>query len=182
MGYFEILLSGSVILCCVIAIRLYRIRKHDKVLYRFCQVRRDIMAYLRTRGFEMSKHDYFAVRDLLEVVSSTIHHFNACKATVFNFRTLNKMAREFRETGRVVEEIRLPKDPAAVEIFDAYRKAMIGAFLTYTPFMRSEILLRLILAALIAISSFAARLGCRSWETTPEDLAWVQGQLRHQHA
>lgn len=181
MYYYETLLAISSISAFVFVVWLHRLRKHDKVLYRFCQVRREILEVLRNRGFEMNKQDYFAIRDLLEVVNGTIHHYNHCKSTVFNFRTLTKMIRDLRESGQAIAEIKTPKDPELAKVFDSFRMAMVGAFLTYTPFFRSEITARIVLYLLVAICRFFGSIGIKSWCKVSDDLSWALSQINNQH-
>lgn len=185
MFFYETLMAASLVICLTIGIHLRRVKRHDRVLYRFCQVRRDIMTLFRDRGFEMSKHDYFALRDLLEVVNDTIHHFHECKSTIFNFRTLHRMARELRESDLAFGEIEFPKDKDALAVIERYRGAMFRAFLTYTPFIKSEIALRITLALVVAVGSFAGKIGLDSLKRLAEDFQWIQAQIgnnNHQHA
>jgi len=185
MMMYKIFLAISWLCSIAAIIWLLRVRNHDRVLYRFCQVRRDIMTILRDRGFEMTKSDYHALRDLLEAVSDTIHHFNECKSTIFNIRTLSRIIREFRESGRAINKINIPKDAASAKTFVDFRMAMVMAFLAYTPFFRSEIAARVILGSMAAILRLVGRFGVESGRRFSEDLSYVLTQLNtyhHQHA
>lgn len=178
---FNVLMVICIVLCLRMVLRLKQMRRHDRVLYKMCQVRRDIMALFRERGFELSKHDYFAVRSLLDVVSVTIHNFDECKTTVFNIRFLSRWAAEMRRRNKEIDTFAVPKDDEALRIFNAYRKATVSAFFTYTPFIRSEVFLRLLLFTLASCASFIGRLGVTSFARIAENLFWAKEQVAYCH-
>lgn len=181
MYYAEFLLGVGGLCAMVYAVQLNRTKTHDKVLYRFCQVRRDIMTLFRTKGFEISKHDYVALRQILDVVSTTIHHFNDCKATIFNIRTLARLSGEYRASEAEMKKF-LPSCPEGRKIVDAYRSAMMKAFLSYTPFIKSEVALRFFLYVMAILYSTMGKMGIEKVRETSENLFWIKKKFNDLHA
>ena len=82
MYYLIILSLVSIILIYMIS-QLRSLKKHDKALYRFCELRRKIMSYLREKNENIPEHDYYLLRELLDNLNDTIHDFNNHKKSLF---------------------------------------------------------------------------------------------------
>src|SRR5688572_20065178 len=74
-------------------LRLRKLTKHDRVLYAFCQVRRDTMDLIRKYNLDLTKEDYVALRYIERATSDTIHDYNFCKVYIFNFRRFSAALR-----------------------------------------------------------------------------------------
>ncbi|MGR3985377.1 MAG: hypothetical protein OD817_09070, partial [Gammaproteobacteria bacterium] len=65
-------------------------KKHDDVLFPFCQLRRDINRFLYENVLDgaraISREEYASVRGLLKVVDVTIRNYNRHKTAMFNLR------------------------------------------------------------------------------------------------
>lgn len=75
---------------------LRALAKHDKVLYAFCDLRRDIMTVLREHAFDLTREDYIALREIEQATSATIHDYRFCKIYLFNFRKFREAMRDIR--------------------------------------------------------------------------------------
>lgn len=174
--FYVMLMLTSVVLNLVMVWKLRIMKKHDTVLYRFCQIRREIMKIFRDRGFEMPKHDYLAMRQLLDFVNATIHNFDAFKASVFDVRALRKMIETCRKKGAPLnDKVLVPKDPEALKIYEQTWHAATAAFYAYTPFIRSESALRLLFRVILAW----ARFFCRGNKQLVEEFRWAITHLQH---
>src|SRR6266702_1750215 len=94
--YFYFLIIPSLVVLALVCLDLCRIKKHDKVLYRFCQIRRESMSFLRKKGFSLSVHDYTVLKEMLDGLDITIHNYNACKCKVFNYRNFTSKLAELK--------------------------------------------------------------------------------------
>lgn len=138
-----IVLLPVLLLSLAMIFKLLSLRKHDRVLYRFCQLRRDIMAYLRDKRDRIPPEDYEQVRMLLQIVNQDIHNYNHYKRNKFNIRYLLREARHLFKSARAAE-IKKIKNNAKVEgFYKDYGLALVSAFLSYTPFFKSKIILML---------------------------------------
>lgn len=172
--YFTTLLVLSCLLALWMAFNLLKIRKHDRVLFQFCQLRRDIMDLLRTRGFNLPKNEYLIVRGILGTVNKAIHGYNDHKTSFFNFRSFARFLREFKRNASAAERLPAPRDPEVREIASGFEKAMRRGFLTYTPFIRSELGLRL----LVILSFLLAKAGLKSVQQIFENLSWAESHIK----
>ena len=130
-----------------------RVEKHDRVLFRFCQIRRDLMAELRARYDSISPQEFHAAEFLLESLDGVIRHYHRHKTTTFNLRKMRRMIEEdlsqYRAAMRAAEEHLSAAPPGKIaELYADFARAGAEAFIAYTPFIRTEFILRLLWADL----------------------------------
>src|ERR1051325_11872039 len=90
---FYIAVAPILLTSAYMVLKLRALTKHDKVLYSFCDVRRDVMSVLREHAFDLTKEDYIALRDIEEVASDTILDYHNFKIYIFNFRKFRAAVR-----------------------------------------------------------------------------------------
>ena len=151
-----IFLATVLVLLAVLAIDTLRFRrrqkemqKHDRVLFPFCQLRRDVMRFMYMNVIEntgsLSPAEYKSVRQLLNVLDGTIHNYNQHKTLMFNVRKIAKHLKMYRKVSKTVLEV--PDHPEIREFHERIRRLLVAAFLAYTPLIRWELALRLIVFA-----------------------------------
>ena len=130
-------------------LRQKEMQKHDRVLFPFCQLRRDIMRFLHLSVIEdtdsLSPAEYKSVRQLLNVLDGTIHNYNQHKTLMFNIRKIAKHLKMYRKVSKAALEI--PDHPEIRKFHEHIRWLLVAAFLAYTPLIRWELALRLIVFA-----------------------------------
>ena len=176
MFYLNLLIISS-LLAVIMVERLLCLKKHDDVLFRFCETRRKIMKILRDRGFELPKEDYLVLRDLLDAVNMTIHNYDYCKTSVLNFRKLKKRASELKKEDEAVKRLDDVKDKEIRQVIKSFRWAMICAFFAYTPLIKSSFIIYL-LARILKGLSFAGLEGLRQ---AASFLFWLNGEVVSLH-
>ncbi len=139
--YTYILILPSAIAAVLMIVYLHRLRKHDEVLFQFCQNRREIMTSVRKENVEFSPEAYKDVRHILSVTNDTIHYFNECKPHHFNLRRFV----EYMISQNVMNEE--PEEefasPEIEKFYEGHISALLNAFFAFTPFIKSEIVLRM---------------------------------------
>ena len=129
--------------------RQKEMQKHDKALFPFCQLRRDVMHFLYMNVIEntnlLSPAEYKSVRQLLNVLDGTIHNCNQHKTLMFNVRKIAKHLKMYRKVSMVTLEI--PDHPEIREFHERTHRLLVAAFLVYTPLIRWKLALRLIVFA-----------------------------------
>ena len=130
-------------------LRQKEMQKHDRVLFPFCQLRRDIMRFLHLSVIEdtdsLSPAEYKSVRQLLNVLDGTIHNYNQHKTLMFNIRKIAKHLKMYRKVSKAALEI--PDHPEIREFHERTHRLLVATFLAYTPLIRWELALRLIVFA-----------------------------------
>jgi hypothetical protein len=160
MTISQVVFFAGVLLLLAMQLRsffyLRRMRRHDRVLFRFCQIRRDAMALLRTR-FEsggLTRSQYRAVRLLLICLNDIIRHYHGQGAMWFNLRV---MRREFTKYGITAARLRRIADSPEIagamraadgdadirNLYNDFFSAHVRAVIAYTPFIYAEVLLRI---------------------------------------
>jgi len=173
--YMFVLMLLSSLLCLWMGIHLLRMRKHDVVLFRLCEVRRELMTILRDRGFNLPKNEYLAARLILSAANSAIQNYNHSKMFLFNCRAFVKYLRIYKEEiTSVTKKVPAPKDEEILEISSKFNYAMAKGFLAYTPFIRSEIGLMV----LVFLFRFLVRAGVKTLQKQFEDLVWAREHIR----
>lgn len=127
-------------------------QKHDYVLFRFCQIRRDLMEELRGRFDTLTPCEYEAAEFLLSALNGIIRHYHNHKITMFNLRKMRRIVESDLQCHQKVREdvkqqlSRVPSDTKISVLYNDFFRAATVAFLSYTPFIRCEIILRLLWA------------------------------------
>jgi len=141
MFYF-VMIPISVFLVFQIA-QLWSIKKHDKVLYPICQIRRDIFKLLKSQEILMSDDNYKALTQLLETVDIVIHQYVPMKKTLFD---LGKFLEQYQQVIKTKEFYKMmdsaPQniDKEVQHLQERFVRAVFNGFFAYTPFIRSKFL------------------------------------------
>jgi len=147
-----VFLAATFLALAMLVAQLQRIRmaqkraiKHDRVLFPFCQLRRDIMRFLRENAFQrpaaLSRAEYASARRLVEALDATIRNYNRHKTVMFNLRKVEKHLRAYRRSAKPAPA--LPDNPHIREFHERFRGLLVKAFIAYTPWIRWELTLRL---------------------------------------
>jgi len=129
--------------------------KHDKVLFRFCDLRRELMAYMRSEQFnthDVSKEDYAAFRKVIYTVNDTIHYFNEVKLSL-DLRKVVRFILHVKKNNEHIKGMQLAKNST---ILDFQRRLVIislQATVTYTPVIYK---INMVLVVLIFVLGHAA--------------------------
>jgi hypothetical protein len=176
--FFLIFIPTSIALWLML-VHLRKMKKHDRVLFRFCQIRRDIIVIMREPGFNPSKSDYRILRVLLDGANATIHEYNSCKIKLFNFRNFIALAKEYQRNAQKVDKLST-SNPAINEIKEKYKRAMILAFLSYTPLIKSQIAFQITSGIILAIFGLMINLGLKSLgiEKSFDYLSWLNKEIK----
>ena len=126
--------------------------KHDRVLFSFSRLQSAVMKEILARhdAETLTRKQYEAAKFLLDMLDDIARHYDTHKTTMFNLRKMRRMVEQdlerFNEMQRQVDA-RLAEIPADAKIRGLYvdfARAAADAFLAYTPFIRTEIILRLL--------------------------------------
>ena len=113
------------------------LKKHDIILYNFCQIRREVMNIIRDNFDEIDRETYEVLRKLLDTLNIAIHNYNQFKSSIFNLGNLLKSAKETQRYVLRIENVKLPEDESIHSLYRKLNIAMLKAFLSYTPLFRS---------------------------------------------
>jgi hypothetical protein len=165
--FFYLVIVPAIIMVVVMIFELSIINKHDKVLFQFCQLRRNMLAYVRQKGITMPEADYVLMNELLDFVGNTIHDFKYLKEEVFNVRKAKKLAITSKMAQRE-KHVFMSTDNKKIKVFqNQVRFCLINSILAYTPFLKYELVLRV----LYAFGSLMARF---SYQKSKNFLGYIQ--------
>lgn len=129
--YYVLFLPALAVLI-VAGYRLFHLRRHDKVLQRFWDVRRSALQLLKEHEDEFDSVRYEEVRSLMAFLDDKIEHYDARKQDLFNLRTADLSKEDIRQA---INFITTSKDSEAVgQLYTRTTIAMGAAFYAYTPF------------------------------------------------
>jgi len=122
------------------------VQKHDTILFPFCQLRRDIIAFLHANVVvspdSLSRDEYRSLRRLLGALDVTIHNYNRHKTVMFNLRRIMRDIQTYKRASETVVDV---TDNAEIRGFhDDFRRLLAKAFIAYTPMIKSELAIKLI--------------------------------------
>lgn len=130
-------------------LRQKEMQKHDRMLFPFCQIRRDVMRFLHVNVIEntasLSPEEYKFVRQLLNGLDATIHNYNQHKTSMFNIREIAEHLKMYRKVSMAALETL--DHPEIREFHERIRRFLVTAFIAYTPLIRWDLALRLVVFA-----------------------------------
>lgn len=156
---------------------LRAVRKHDQVLYRFCQVRRDTMSLIREHNLALTKDDYFALREIVDATSATIHDYQLCKIYVFNFRKFLAAIRRFKDMELKINRGDLLKHEI-VRLRNDFGRALVFSFFTFTPFFKTELALKALTGTLSGLATLGGKYMKAKVSRALEILSWIELEKR----
>jgi len=158
-------------LCFLISqiIWLNTVRKHDKYLYHFCQLRREAMALLLDSYDDLSHSDAIALRKTIDTLNQMIHYYHDHKRVLFNFRAFAKHVKALQKIDNQKDDEEISNQQVQ-QLTQLTVKATLDAFLEYTPFLRHEIYAKFF----IALASTAANIGFKRAKLYLDDFIRVQ--------
>ena len=151
-----VFLTTALLLLVILTVDALRFRfrqremqKHDRVLFPFCQLRRDVMSFLYRTSMKdadsISPSEYRFIRQLLHVLDATIHSYNQHKTLMFNLRKIAKHLKTYQKASETA--LKVPDHPEIRGFHERIHRLLVVAFLAYTPLIRWELALRLIVLA-----------------------------------
>ncbi len=120
--------------------------KHDDVLFPFCQLRRDVMKYRYEAIIDdaLSLEAVASLRRLSKSLDVTIHNYKRHRTVMFDIRKMAECLRQYRHTIKRMDPVDLTDNAAIREFHRRFVHCFAKAFLAYTPLIRSELALRLV--------------------------------------
>lgn len=137
-------------------LQLRSAKKHDEHLFRLCELRRATIKIMFDQRDSLSRNDYIALRKLVGALSLTINNYRNHKTVIFNFRRFMAHVRELKSLDNKTRVI-TTKNKEINDLKNRFNRALCLAFLAYTPFLRSEILAKLIVGVLNAFVEMGAK-------------------------
>lgn len=138
----SLLLAPVVVLLLVAISQMREMRRHDTVLFQFCEIRRSLMKLLRDEGPTMDYGDYAFARGMLQALNSTIHHYKEHKSRMFNVRQFYLLVKQYRASAEALAEMPTTCNDKLRDLQFEFGKTVFFGFLTFTPFYRAELTLR----------------------------------------
>lgn len=160
--------------------KLKNINKHDKILFFFCDHRRDIMKYLRKDGFNISLKEFKEIKQILSITSNSIHYFDTHKTTTFNFRVMKKLIIEGKKN---IEKVRIiPSDNEKIQAFQfEFVNNYLMVVFTFTPFMKPRFRFYIIFSLLklvIKIGKLGIKIGIEKAKEAIKYLLWYENEYK----
>ncbi len=162
----EFLIFTSIIFYLLTYLYISRKSKHDEVLFRFCDERRHIMSYLRKEGESLNKKDKETAIELLEVLNNNIHFYEDYKQSVFNFR---RFFINLKNNIVSLEKYKETNNQLLLDIRNNISSIYTLAFIRFTPFLKTEIIINLLLFSM----SILIKLGVRRLTGYSETLTLI---------
>jgi len=131
MFYFLIIPTFAISI--IYLIDFLRIRKHDSVLFQFCDLRRTIMQYLRKNYETITEEEYNYINKILGSTNIAIHDYNELKKKIFDLSHLWRNANLTRTHVLEVESVTPPNNQIIKDFGIAYNRTLLTAFIMYTP-------------------------------------------------
>ncbi len=130
-------------LCISLLIQIIKIKsisKRDHYLFALCDLRREVMRYLRSSSDKLSKKEYISLKSILKSIDVAIECYSKNYARkIFNFRKFADFVKEAENLNHKSEEI----DAQDNEMINNFRAKLqlyiLKSFFAYTPFIFEEI-------------------------------------------
>jgi hypothetical protein len=147
MFYLIVALISVFLVYQVLSLR--ELKKHDEHLFRFCELRRDAIKLLYDEKDTLSRNDYVALRKILKALNVAINNYQKHKTIIFNFRKFIAYAKELKILNKSAGNISTSNEDIKIFNYRLHHTVCL-AFLAYTPFLKSEILAKIVVGVLNA--------------------------------
>ena len=133
--------------------RASKLQKHDRVLFSFCQLRREIISFLHEEtssigtGAHITCNDYHAVRKLVDNLNFAIHEYKDRKTLMFNVRTVLRYLDQYKQTKQDMDWLHEISNVQVKGFYYKFVRCLAIAYLAYTPLIRFELVLRMFVHA-----------------------------------
>lgn len=130
-----------------VSLRLREAKRRDVVLFRFCEIRRRLVAHIYRRDMsgDMSRAEYLSARRLLAALNAIVGEYDHWRARMFNFREFVRLLGAYGKISGDLTAVAPPEDPELRALHEDAARALVLAFFAYTPFLLPEAALRLAL-------------------------------------
>lgn len=152
-----LLFIPGTLLVIVMGIQLVKLNNQNNTLYRFCQLRRDIMSYLRKNRHDISEEEYREIERILKPLNKTIHYFHELKVQIFNFSNFKEILNQITKSTKDVENKKF-KFETVQKFQEEYSISYINAFAELIPFFKWRLSAHL----LYLVASFLVLIGIDS--------------------
>ncbi|SNC62237.1 hypothetical protein SAMN06265337_0630 [Hymenobacter gelipurpurascens] len=157
------------------AFYLFKMRRDDKVMFRFCEVRSDMIQFIHESHQEaLTKRDYAVVRWLIERTNQVTLEFDAVKHS-FNLGSILRTMRQIDHSViKPTRNARRVDNPEVARLYGELLNCTVIAFKAYTPFLSSRVMIKVV----VGIAKLAVKVGAYKavlWATELQD-RW--GRLR----
>ena len=152
-----VLLLALILHGLFVSLRLREVKRRDVVLFRFCEIRRRLVAHIFRRDISgaMSRGEYLAARRLLASLNAIVAEYGRRRARMFNFREFSRFLRDYAKASGELAAAGVPENPELRALREECARALVLAFFAHTPFLRSEA--ALILALRLGAAFFKER-------------------------
>lgn len=141
---FYILITAALLALFFMISRIGKMKRHDDVLYGFCDLRRQAIQQLRDEDNfnSLSRQEYIALRKMLLMLNVIISEYKSHRTIMFNLRYFVKYLAEFKRQKKKTQAIETTKNESIEALRKDIQRALLFAFVQYTPFIRSEVVLK----------------------------------------
>lgn len=162
---------------------LTRLRKHDRVLFPICEIRGDLVRSLMRSedAGTLTRDDYIYARLMLNALNHTVGLYKHHRTRFFNLRAYARFCRQYQASAKELMAVPRTENTELRAIEHRFNHAMLRGFLTYTPYLKSEILIYLVLAVMAFFASLGLTFVARRLKETREVVALVREQARAVH-
>lgn len=153
---FYVLIIPVILLLAYNLFRLRQIMLHDQVLYKFCQLRRDVIRTIDEDVDNYSKQEYRQIRLLLDELNSTIRNFSHMKTNIFTFKMFLELAKayiDFNATKKT-KAIKPSENMVIYSLYARYSKSLMDGFISYVPLLQYRLIISLAYAIVKTLATF----------------------------
>jgi len=154
---------------------LHALKKHDSVLFKFCETRRNLMSFLRQENYNLKRQDYMALRQLGNWTDKAIHYYNDGKKSMFNARRLAYEIKIMKQVDKKIKK-RIIQSEEVGALYRQFGSALFSAFWAFTPFLRSEIVITLAFPILRLLARHGTRHLKAKMTRLLENISWVSNE------
>jgi hypothetical protein len=158
---------------------LVSLRSHDRVLFPFCVLRDEIIAFLAAHHSEMTADDYLYARRMVTAINHTVSIYKNHRHKFFNFRAFIKFLRGYKVSAEEIAKIPRTERVEIREFEQRLNMAMFRGFACYTPFLRSETAARILIAVMVLLGRLGISLFADRVKESRELIQTVRAQADH---
>ena len=155
--------------------QLFLLKRHDKVLYRFCQFRRELISFTHDKFDTLDDKEKEKISQLVDQTNYIIHEFPSLKRSVFRMKFFSNITFFTKQEFEKVEVLLFQTDNKDLKgLLKKQNLNILYASYSYTPFF----VVKFCFILLTVLGNLFVRVGITQMKEALDNVSWYKDVIK----